>query len=164
MKRYIKCSTYYNLIETLLSKYQYPNYTGLPSNIRFHNTRFENISSIMNTGLKVDNTRNNDGSIWCTDIPYKDGYGSCTVAFETVEEEHVNADEYIIHEDVPPNNILFIDAPIVLSSSGNCLYKLSDIPRLINKFGELRTIKVLDSKKYEVLYPISNVISYIKVS
>lgn len=106
MKRYIQCSTYDNLIEKLLAIYQYPSYNNLPNDVRFHNTRFDNVQSIMNTGLKVNNTRNDDGSIWCTDKPYKNGYGSCTVAFITESEERVNADEYIIHQDIPPEKYI----------------------------------------------------------
>lgn len=147
MKRYIKSSTYPDIVTQILKTYGMPDYDK--PNVYYHNTRMANVPGILQKGLLVDNTRNEDGSIWCTNKPYKQTYGGVTIAFNLngiSSFEQVNNDEFIIHDDIPLNNIEFIDYIIVHDDYGD-IYKLSDLPKLIAKFGTNKVIKVLSRFK-----------------
>lgn len=147
----------YNVVEACLNKFPYPDYASLDSDVVFHNTRISNVFGILNNGLLVDHTRNNDGSIWCSLKPHKEGYGACTVALISNESEIVSDSECIIHHDVPTSDILFIDVVAYYSDSGT-YYRLSDIPNLIKRFGEDKVINVLNKPQMKSLYPIEDLI------
>ena len=109
----------------------------------YHNTPSENLESIYQHGLvtarpggprerKAGYTDAAEGdTIWATTKP-GDGYGGNTIAFDvplTHKMQKVNDDEYILFEDVKPENFRFVDRPVSKLDH----YRISDLPKFINK-------------------------------
>lgn len=136
----------------LLDKYEYPDYSKYKNdkNVFYHNTYWTNVDEISKHGLRCDKAKAEYDAkgiipmIWAVDVPGGEVYGGCTIAFRydlTNENgDKVNDHEYNLFEDVPPEDILFIDTWI---SESNGMKRLSDVPRLINKMGEDRVRKTL---------------------
>ena len=140
----------------LLDKYEFPDYAKYENdkNVFYHNTGLWNVDSISKHGLKCDLSKaeRDIGGIlpiiWATNTPYGSKYGGCTIVFRydltKYNGEKVNDSEYTLSEDVPPEDILFIDTWIC---NDNSLFRVSDAPRLIKKMGD-RYRNTLE-KKYE---------------
>lgn len=109
----------------------------------YHNTPTENLESIYKNGLvlarpngprqrKPGYTDAEEGdTIWATTKP-GDGYGGNTIAFDvplTHKMRKVNDDEYILYEDVKPENFKFVDRPVSKLDH----YRISDLPQFISK-------------------------------
>lgn len=150
--------------ENVLNNYDFPDYDSVPNNTLYHNTHLENIDSIMKNGLKIENSKQLEYSgnmLWATSTPNQKGYGGVTVAFTLdgiSEYEQVNTDEFCIYEDIPPNNILFMDLPVC--GRDFQVYRLSDIPKLVSKYGENKVIDVCDRQPKQYV-SIRDVMSYI---
>lgn len=150
--------------ENALNSYEFPNYEHIPNNTLYHNTHLENVDSIMKTGLKIKNSKQLEYSgnmLWSTSVPNQKGYGGVTVAFtlnNISNYEQVNLDEFCIYEDIPVDNILFIDLPVCGTTFHT--YRLSDIPKLISKFGEDKVISVCN-KQPDQYIPIEDVVRHI---
>lgn len=129
----------------LLDKYKYPQY-NIPDML-YHNTQYENVDSISKHGLRIDKARQleYDGNfIWCVTNGGGSGYGGCTIAFKNKHNDNyveLNDTEYGVYEDVKASDIIFIDTWILNDESFH--YRLSDMPRLIKKFGIEKNRKVI---------------------
>jgi len=123
-----------------------PDYDSQPQEgyIRlYHNTPNENLDSISKNGLLVarpnsPRTRkagylDSEGDvIWATNKSGSRGYGGNTIAFDVPlnhRMKKVNDDEYILYDDVKPENIKFIDR--VFTSKGE-LNKISDLKEYVD--------------------------------
>lgn len=121
-------------------------------NVFYHNTEFKNLDSIMKNGLLCNKgkelSRGKDGDfVWAVSTPNLKGYGGCTVAFKLpknieTEKYKVNDDQYTFPFNIPVEDILFIDVPI--SPINSC--RISDVPELVNKYGEDKVIDVLSKR------------------
>ena len=156
-----------NTYEYCLKHFMYPNYDKVPTNTVYHNTKLYNIDSIIKNGLLTSKSRPLEytgNMTWATTLPNQKGYGGCTVAFtldglDKKNCEKVNADEYCIYEDIPTSNILFIDLPVFGSSTG-MLKRLSDIPKLIDKFG-IEKVEQAYNKYPNKYIPLDVILQYI---
>lgn len=156
--------------EYVLNNFQYPNYNKIPKGTLFHNTHLEYVNSIAHKGLLTSQSKQLEYSgnmTWATSVPNQKGYGGCTVAFtlegldaNVRDYEQVNNDEYVIYVDIPVKNVLFIDLPVV-DGNGLTLTRLSDIPRLIDRHGIDKVLKVF-AKQSNVYIPIEDVLPYLK--
>lgn len=118
----------------------------------YHNTKFKNLDSIMKYGLLCSKgkemSRGKDGDfVWAVNTPNLKGYGGCTVAFKIPkgkdsEKYKVNDDQYTFPFDIPVENILFIDVPVSPVNSA----RISDVPKLVEKYGEDKVIEVLSKR------------------
>ncbi len=153
-----------HIYEQVLTHFAYPNYQK-SSNILYHNTKLNNVESILKNGLLVDKSTQLEyegNMIWATSLTNQRGYGGVTIAFFTQKidnMEQVNNSEYVIYQNIPIQDILFIDLPVCGQPSGQ-VYRLSDIPNLITKFGVDKVIQVC-SKMAQQYIPIETVVSYI---
>lgn len=126
----------------LLSKYEFPNYEKYKGNnkILYHNTYLTNVDYISKNGLLCDKAKaeidivGTIPMIWAVDVGGGSGYGGCTIAFEnnTTNYDKVNNTDVTLYEDIPPKDILFIDTWVC---NRNHLKRVSDVPKLIKKFG-----------------------------
>lgn len=109
----------------------------------YHNTKDENLNSIYKYGLvlasengprkrKPGYTDAAEGdTIWATTKP-GDGFGGNTIAFDvplTHKMQKVNDTEYILYEDVKPENFRFVDRPVSKLDS----LRISELPQFISK-------------------------------
>lgn len=125
---------------------QFPVYENQPKSTLYHNTKFNNLKSILQNGLLLSASRyaNYEGNgIWSTSTPNQKGYGGCTVAFDSTgyDLEKVNDDEYRVWEDIKLEDIIFVDFPILYP------HRLSDMPKLISEYGYEKTIQVVEKRK-----------------
>jgi len=149
----------------------YPDYSIKPDPgyiILYHNTQTKNIDSIIKNGLVYDKGvtqgRGLDGDyVWCTNEPNQKGYGGNTIAFKVlksnitdknfhytdIEKFRGNNTDYFLPFSIPPENILFIDRYITITDLGTFQYRLSDIPRLISKYGTDKVFEVLSKNIYK---------------
>ena len=152
-----------HIYEQVLTHFVYPNYQK-SSNILYHNTKLNNVESILKNGLLVDKSTQLEyegNMIWATSLTNQKGYGGVTIAFSTQKiknMEQVNNSEYCIYENIPVSEILFIDLPVCGQPHGQ-IYRLSDIPRLVEKVGKEKVIQVSEKMPYQYI-PIETVISY----
>lgn len=155
--------------EYCLKNFQYPDYNNVPNNTIYHNTHLEYVDSIAHNGILISKSKQLEyqgNMTWATSLPNQKGYGGCTVAF-TLDEledkydyEKVNDVEYCIYKDIPVKNILFIDLPVVGDSDGFRFERLSDIPKLIDKYG-IEKVQNVFNKYYSYKYiPLDTVLLY----
>lgn len=152
-----------SLYTEILNTYGIPNYANVPKHTLYHNTHLEYVGNIIHSGILLSKSKQLEYSgnmIWCTSTPNQKGYGGITIAFNAtnLEYEQVNNDEFCVYENVPVSNILFIDLPVV--SRDFQVYRLSDIPRLVDEYGEKSVINVCN-KFPEQYIPITDVLLYI---
>ncbi len=161
-----------NTYEYCLKTFQYPNYNKVPKGVLYHNTHLEYVDSIAHKGILVSNAKQLEYSgnmTWATTLPNQKGYGGCTVAFtldglaDRYDYEQVNNQEFCIYTDIPVKNILFIDLP-VMDVHGNGLKRLSDIPKLIEKFGLEKVQKVFNQHSEYVYMSLEDILPYINIS
>lgn len=153
--------------EYILKKFMYPNYNNVPSGTIYHNTHLESVDSIAHKGLLISSAKQleYDGNMtWATTVPNQKGYGGCTIAFtldglDNKDYEMVNDSEYCIYYDIPTKNFIFIDLP-VSGNAGGGIYRLSDIPKLIDKFGLDKVKNVISKSKYQYI-PIDDILPYL---
>ena len=134
----------------LLDKYEIPDYDKYKGNkkVLYHNTRPLMIDDISKHGLlcsKATAEKNELGvipMIWAVTVGGGNGYGGCTIAFINNAESYrkVNNTEYTIYEDIPPQDILFIDTWIEPTATYG---RVSDIKKYIVKMGLDRVQKTL---------------------
>ena len=157
--------------EYCLKNFQYPNYSNVPNNTLYHNTHMEYVNNIAHSGILISKSKQLEYSgnmTWATTLPNQKGYGGCTVAFtldglaDRYDYEQVNNQEFCIYTDIPVKNILFIDLPI-MDVHGNGLKRLSDIPKLIEKFGLEKVQKVFNQYSKYVYIPLKDVLPYIGI-
>lgn len=130
---------------SLLQMKQFPNYNQ-PESTLYHNTKFNRLESIIKNGILLSSARYADyegNGIWTTSTPNQKGYGGCTIAFDSTNYklEKVNDDEYRVWENIRPEDILFIDFPIMHP------HRLSDMPKLIEEFGYEKVMVVVEKNK-----------------
>lgn len=132
-----------SIYEYCLTHFMYPDYNKAPKGTIYHNTHIENVESILKTGLVASKGRQLEyqGEMtWATTLTNQKGYGGITIAFtldgleNKYDYDKVNDYEYTIYADVPTKNIIFVDLPVVTATFGE-LYRLSDIPELIDEYG-----------------------------
>lgn len=121
-------------------------------NTFYHNTEFKNLDSIMKYGLLCNKgkemSRGKDGDfVWAVSTPNLKGYGGCTIAFQIPKDKEpekykVNDDQYTFPFDISVENILFIDVPVSPVNSA----RISDIPKLVEKYGGDKVIEVLSKR------------------
>jgi hypothetical protein len=126
----------------LLDKYEFPDYDKYKNNknILYHNTYTDRVDYIDKHGLLCDKAKAEidfSGTIpmiWAVDVGGGRGYGGCTIAFKNnaTNYEKVNNTDVTIYEDIPASDILFIDTWVC---SYDWAKRVSDMPRLIKKFG-----------------------------
>lgn len=122
-----------------------PDYNSQPSEgfIRlYHNTSTENLPSILKHGILMARPnsprerkagyKDYEGDIIWTSTKPGRGYGGNTIAFDvpkTHRMEKVNDDEYILYDDVKPENFKFVDK--MFTSRGE-LNKISDLKKYVD--------------------------------
>ena len=157
-----------NTYEYILNNFKYPDYNNAPHGTIYHNTHLEWVDSIAHNGLLVSKARQLEYSgnmTWATTLPNQKGYGGCTVAFtldglkDRYDYEMVNNTEYCIYKDIPVQNIVFIDIPVI-DGNGIGLERLSDIPELIADYG-LEKVQNVFNKYGDKYIPLDAIIPYI---
>ena len=157
-----------SVYEYCLRNFQYPDYNKVPNDTVYHNTKLYNVDSIIKNGLllsKSTHFEHTSNIIWTTILPNQKGYGGVTVAFtlsglDDKKYQKVNDTQYCIYQDVPVSNILFIDLP-VYGLANDKHDRLSDIPRLINRFGIEKVEQVYNKAPYKYI-PLDMILQYIK--
>ena len=126
----------------------------------YHNTTNQNAIKIskegIRGGMRLDvygkGSEAEGSGIWCSTVRGY-GYGGATVTFQVDKADtdlrQQNDTEYILYRDVLPDEIVDIDLVVsnisALNTHSNTLE--SDIPQVIKKYGEEKTLGVY--KKYE---------------
>lgn len=115
----------------------------------YHNTPKENLESIYKNGIvmahpggvrqrKPGYTDAAEGdTIWAINNGSRDtnGYGGNTIAFDvpiTHKMQKVNDNEYILYEDVKPENFKFVDKVFAQGDRIDAGYRLSDLPEMVD--------------------------------
>ena len=117
----------------------------------YTNTKAENIDSILNEGLKFDKSRELEyegKATWFETTPDLKGYGGTTIAVDVPvnsKMEKVNNTQYMVYEDLSPENIVFVDKPIFNN------YRTSDIENLVDRFGKDKVLDVFDKSKNQYI-------------
>ena len=156
----------------ILDNFQYPDYDNVPSGTIYHNTHVEYIDSIAHNGILISKAKQLEYSgnmTWATTLKNQHGYGGCTVAFtldgleNTYDYEKVNNSEYCVYKDIPVENILFIDIPVI-EGGGMGLERLSDIPELIKDYGLEKVRKVFSkySNQDNEYIPLDDILPYLE--
>lgn len=104
----------------------------------YTNTPFENIDSILENGISHTAGKNRavkeyeGDAIWFETTPDLQGYGGTTIAVDVKPNKNfdkVNNTQYMVYEDIKPEDIKFIDRPLFDN------IRTSDLPALIEQFG-----------------------------
>lgn len=158
-----------NTYEYCLKHFIYPDYNKVSKGTIYHNTHLEYVDSIAHNGLLISKSKQLEyqgNMTWATTLPNQKGYGGCTIAFtldglkDRYDYEMVNNTEYCIYKNIPVNNILFIDLPVVYGN-GIGLTRLSDVPGLIDEYG-LEKVQYVFNKYGDKYIPLENILPYIE--
>ena len=110
----------------------------------YTNTSAENIDSILQNGLDVNKAKQNEyegNMTWFETRPDLKGYGGTTIAVDVpsnLSMDKVNDTQYTVYDNISPENIAFIDKPVMNN------YRTSDMEELLNKYGEEKVTQVFD--------------------
>ena len=110
----------------------------------YTNTSAENIDSILKNGLDVSKAKQNEyegNMTWFETRPDLKGYGGTTIAVDVpsnLSMDKVNDTQYTVYDNISPENIAFIDKPVMNN------YRTSDMEELLNKYGKEKVTQVFD--------------------
>ncbi len=124
-------------------------YTSKPKDgtIRLYtNTKYKNVEAIMKEGLRTDIGRKHkeyEGNmLWFETTPNLKGYGGTTIAVDVplnTSMEQVNDTQYTVFDNITPDNIVFIDRPVMHDM------RTSEMSELLNRWGEKSLRDVFES-------------------
>jgi hypothetical protein len=115
----------------------------------FHNTDKENFHNILKTGLDPKlNTQSSEGEITWFTTELGEGYGGYTIYVDfpinDIQKYKVNSTEYTISFFIPPKSIHVAEVPIFYNKSGYGGLRTSKVLELISKYGEEKTLNMLN--------------------
>lgn len=132
---------YESIEEYVIRMKEFPSYINQPKTTLYHNTKLNNVESILKNGILMSSARypEYEGDfIWVTGRPSR-GYGGRTIAFDSTgyKLQDISGGDYRVMEDVKPEDILFVDFFVTETN------RLSEVPSLIEKYGYDKVMKVI---------------------
>ena len=85
---------------------------------------------------------------WFETTPDLKGYGGTTIAVDVpidAKMDKVNDTQYMVYDNISPENIVFVDKPIFNN------YRTSDIENLVDRFGKDKVLDVFDKSKNQYI-------------